>query len=90
MRGGPSFLLASPAELLFNQGVPNEKGTDSWWTLSPGGGADELGLSALNGAFRSEACFSPTFKHGKYAQARTASDKVAYQVGKSQLRFGLS
>jgi hypothetical protein len=36
------------------------------------------------------ACFSPTFKHGKYAQARTANDKAAYQIGKSQLRFGLS
>jgi hypothetical protein len=85
-----SFLLASTAELLLNCGVPNEKGTDSWRTLSPGGGADELGLSALNGAFRSAACFSPTFKHGKYAQARTASDKVAYQIGKSRFRFGLS
>jgi hypothetical protein len=85
-----SFLLASTAELLFNYGVPNEKGTDSWRTLSSGGGANELGLSALDGAIRSAACFSPTFKHGKYAQARTASDKVAYQIGKSQLRFGLS
>ena len=85
-----SFLLASTAELLFNCGVPNEKGTDSWRTLSPGGGANELGLSALDGAFRSPACFSPTFKHGKYAQARTASDKAAYQVGKSRCRFRLS
>jgi hypothetical protein len=69
---------------------PTRRAPIVWRTLSSGRGANELGLSALDGAIRSAACFSPTFKHGKYAQARTASDKVAYQVGKSQLRFGLS
>jgi len=52
-----------------------EKGTGSWRTLSPSAETDELGVSALNGAFRSAARSFPTFKQGKYAHARMASDK---------------
>ena len=63
-----------------------EKGTGSWRTLSPGAETDELGLSALNGAFRSAAAlFRPSNKENMPRPGWLAT-KAVYRIGKSQLR----
>jgi hypothetical protein len=62
-----------------------EKGTGSWRTLSPGAETDELGLSALNGAFRSAAAlFRPANKENMPRPGWLAT-KAVYRIGKSQL-----
>jgi hypothetical protein len=65
-----------------------EKGTGSWRTLSPSAETDELGLSALNGAFRSAAAlFRPSNKEIMPRPGWLAT-KAVYRIGKSRLRSG--